>query len=148
MDQYRQAARYLGINYPYVIGHLHESVIPPLMALHDQLLSACVHIIPEERNIAAAFARASDNRRPARKGGGANDCLMFEEFRSIANAIPAADPLVLLTTNPDDFGDKSKGPAVIHQEIADDLVGTKAQICLNWDWAAGIVLSSNRLKSI
>jgi hypothetical protein len=32
------------------------------------------------------------------KGGGANDCLMFEEFRSIANSLPAANPLILLMT--------------------------------------------------
>lgn len=148
ISEYRRAAQYLGTDYPYVAGHLHESVIPSLMALHDQLLATCVHIALEEQTQLAAFARGSNNRRPARKGGGANDCLMFEEFRSIAHAVPAANPLILLTTNPEDFVDKSKGASHIHQEISDDLVGTKGQVCLNWDWAAKLVLTSARLKLI
>lgn len=148
MSQYRRAAQYLGITYPHAAGHLHESVVPSLMALHDQLLATCVHIGLEDKNQLTAFARGSNNRRPARKGGGANDCLMFEEFRSIAHAVPAADPLILFTTNPDDFVDKSKGATVIHKEITQDLAGTNAQLCLNWDWAASLVLSVARLKAI
>lgn len=148
MEQYRQVALYLGTPYPHAGGHSHESLIPSLVTLHDQLLAACVHIGAEDRIKLAAHARGSDNRRPARKGGGANDCVMFEEFRAIAHAVPAADPLVLFTTNPDDFRDKSKGATVIHQEITDDLAGTKAQLCFNWDWAARLVLSAPRLKGI
>jgi hypothetical protein len=72
---------------------------------------------------------------------------LFEEFRASARAVPAPDPLLLLTTNRDDFTDKSASGA-IHQEIADDLAGTKASLCLNWDWATGLVLSQARLKSI
>jgi hypothetical protein len=101
----------------------------------------------DEKLVSTAFARASDNRRPARKGGGANDCLLFEEFRTIAHAVPAADPLVLLTTNPDDFTDKSRAGS-IHHEITDDLVGTKGQLCLEWNWAVGLILSKARLRSI
>jgi hypothetical protein len=73
---------------------------------------------------------------------------MFEEFRRIALGVPPADPLVLFTTNPDDFVDRSKGANVIHKDITDDLSGTKAQVCLNWDWAASLVLSATRLKAI
>jgi len=148
MGEYRRAAEYLTMHYPYAAGHLHESVIPSLMALHDQLLAMCVHIALEDKTQLAAFARGSNNRRPSRKGGGANDCLMFEEFRSIAQAMPAADPLVLLTTNPDDFADKSEGPSHIHHEISDDLAGTKGQVCLNWEWAAKLVLTPVRVKLI
>lgn len=148
MGEYRRAAEYLGLHYPYAAGHLHECVIPSLMALHDQLVATCVHIAPEDKTQLAAFVRCSNNRRPARKGGGANDCLMFEEFRSIAQAMPAADPLVLLTTNPDDFLDKSKGRSHIHQEISDDLAGTKGQMCLDWRRAAKLVLTPARFNSI
>ena len=148
MEQYRQAASYLGVPYPHATGHSHESLITLLVALHEQLLSTCVHIVAEDRIKLAAQARASDNRRPASKGGGANDCVMFEEFRAIAHAVPAADPLVLFTTNPNDFEDRSKGTPVIHQDIENDLVGTKAQLCFNWYWAAKLVLSPARLKSI
>ena len=148
MDEYRRAAQYLGMSYPYGAGHLHGNVIPSLMALHNQLLATCVHIDQEEKNQRAAFIRGSNNRRPARKGGGANDCLMFEEFRSIAQAIPAADPLVLFTTNSNDFGDKSGDSIHIHQEISDDLAGTKGRVCLNWNRAAKLVLNQTRLNLI
>lgn len=148
IGQYRRAAQYLGTHYPYVDSHAHDSVIPSLTHLHNELLAASVHISPERKILAAAFARCSDNRRPSRKGGGANDCLMFEEFRTIAHAVPTADPLVLLTTNPDDFVDKSRGKSFIHDDITDDLAGTQGRVCLNWDWAVGQVLSAERLKRI
>ncbi len=147
MVSYRQAARYIGENYPHTAVFTHESLIPSLMALHDQLLATCIHILPDDSLKSAAFARASDNRRPARKGGGANDCLLFEEFRRVAHALPAADPLILLTTNPEDFTDKSQAGA-IHHEIAGGLIGTKAKLCLEWDWAAGCILSQARLSLI
>jgi hypothetical protein len=147
MIHYRQAVANAGGNYPHSAAYSHESLIPSLMSLHDRFLATCIHILPEDMNKAAAFARASDNRRPARKGGGANDCLLFEEFRSLAQIVPAAHPLVLPTTNPDDFTDKSKAGAV-HQDITDGLAGTKAQLCLDWDWAAKLILPAARLKSI
>lgn len=65
---------------------------------------------------------------------------MFEEFRNIAKSIPDANPLVLFTTNTKDFGDKSYGSTRIHTEISGDLDGTKAQVCLNWDWALNAAL--------
>jgi hypothetical protein len=148
MSQYRQAAKYLEIPYPHAAGNFHESVVPSLIALHDQFLATCTHILPEDSNQLAAFARGSHNRRPARKGGGANDCLMFEEFRAIAHAVPLADPLILFTTNSDDFADKSQGASLIHKEITDDLAGTKSQVCLDWDWAANLVLTPARRKSL
>ena len=147
ITHYRRAVAHAGGNYPHTAAYSHESLIPLLMSLHDRFLATCVHILPEDNNKAAGFARASDNRRPARKGGGANDCLLFEEFRSLAQVVPAADPLVLLTTNPDDFTDKSKAGAV-HQDISDGLAGMKGQLCLDWDWAAKLVLTAARLKSI
>jgi hypothetical protein len=147
MTPYQQVAHFMGEEYPYITGYSHESLIPRLMALHDELLATCIHVQPDDSLKSAAFARASDNRRPARKGGGANDCLLFEEFRCVARMVSAADPLILLTTNPDDFTDKSVGGA-IHRDLTGDLAGTKGQLCLNWDWAAGLVLSQARLKSI
>ena len=124
--------------YPHAAGYSHETMIPRLIALHDQLLASSVHVLKDDNLVATAFARASDNRRPARKGGGASYCLLFEEFRSIARAVPEADPLVLLSTNPEDFTDKAKGVGVIHQEITDGLAGDEAQLCLNWEWAASL----------
>jgi hypothetical protein len=140
MTPYQQVAHFLGEGYPHTTPYSHESLIPKLVALHDRLLATCTHVVPDGNLISKAFARASDNRRPARKGGGANDCLLFEEFRSIAHAVPTADLLILLTTNP--------ASGAIHQEITDDLAGTKALVCLNWDWAASLLLSKARLKSI
>lgn len=148
MDQYRLAASHFGTAYPYPAGHVHAAVVPQLIALHDRFIAACTHVQPDPMNMGVAFARASDNRRPARKGGGANDCLMFEEFRRVAHLVPAADPLVLFTTNPDDFVDRAKGPMVVHQEIADDIAGTKAQVCFDWDWACHVVLSKARFAAI
>jgi hypothetical protein len=148
ISQYRQAAEYLGIDYSHSAGPVHQRAVPALLALHDELLATCVHIVPEDKNRLAAFLRGSNNRRPACKGGGANDCLMFEEFRNIAYSIPEADPLILFTTNSNDFVDKANGANVVHQEITDDLVGTKAQLCFKWDWVASLVLNEARMKSI
>jgi hypothetical protein len=62
-------------------------------------------------------------------------------------AVPAAGPLILLTTNPDDFGDKAV-PGGVHEEIANDLMGTKACVCLSWDLAGSLVLSRARLNAL
>ena len=147
MTAHQRVAAIIGANYPHTTPYSHESLIAPLIDLHDQLLAACDHIVSDGSLTVAAFSRASDNRRPARKGGGANDCLLFEEFRSIAFAGPDVDPLVLLTTNLDDFGDKAL-PGGVHQEIANDLMGTRASVCLSWDLAASLVLGRVRLNSI
>jgi len=48
---------------------------------------------------------------------------------------------MLLTTNPHDFTQSSKTTLIVHQEIASDLAGTKAQLRFEWDWAAAFVLS-------
>jgi hypothetical protein len=148
MNSHRQVAETFGMAYLHPTPFTHEDLIGPLIQLHDRLLDACVHVTTDPGLESAALKRAGKRRRPARGGGGANDCLMFEEFRSVARAVPAADPLVLLTTNTDDFARDKNSHGVIHGEIADDLAGTRAQICLNWDWAAAVVLSSARQKLI
>jgi hypothetical protein len=138
----------LGLPYPHTASFSHESLIVPLINLHDQLLAAFVHVTTEPSIESIALRRAGDNRRPARRGGGANDCLLFEEFRKVASAVPSADPLILLTTNTDDFGGDKGSSGGIHPEIAGDLIGTKARVCLSWDLVAAAVLTRARLKLI
>lgn len=145
---YRYVAGTLATAYPHAATFNHEDLIAPLVHLHDRLLAACTHAVTEPALESLALKRAGRRRRPARGGGGANDCLMFEEFRNVAHAVPTADPLVLLTTNTDDFGRDKAAQGIVHPEIAHDLAQTKAQVCLNWDWAAAAVLSSARRKLI
>jgi hypothetical protein len=147
LHQYRQVALSLDVPYPHVADYSHQSLITPLNVLLNQFLASCVHIAEEDTIKLAAFKRSSHNRRPARKGGGTNDCAMFEEFLAIAKAVPTAEPLVLFTTNVDDFAERSKG-SFVHQELLDDLAGTQAQICLNWEWAAKAVLSAARVEAL
>ncbi len=144
VNEHRTAAAHLGVDYPYMDPFTHESLIAPLMDLHDRILDACTHPIADPSLIADVYARSSDARRPARQGGGTNDCMLFEEFRSVAAALPAATPLVLLTTNPSDFADRSRG-GQIHHEISDDLAGTAARVCVEWDVAVGLTVSVARL---
>lgn len=148
MIAHLEVANAIGEPYPHTSSYSHENLIAPLVSLHDQLLAACVHITSDQAVELVAFRRAGDNRRPARRGGGANDCLLFEEFRSIARAVPAADPLILLTRNTDDFGGDKTAPGAIHPEIAGDLIGTSARVCTTWDLAAAVTLSVARLKLI
>lgn len=148
MAAHRRVAEVLGAAYPYTANSFsHEALVGPLVSLHDQLLAACVYAWTEPAIESAALRRGGDNRRPARKGGGANDCLLFEEFLTIARAVPAADPLVLLTTNTDNFGDKGP-PDRVHADLTVDLAGTKAQVCLSWDRAAALLLTPTRRTSI
>jgi hypothetical protein len=135
LAQYHQASGYLNATYPYSLTYNHQSIIPYLITLRDQLLNACVHIRQDDGIRSLAFDRSSNGRRPATHGGGTNDCLMFEEFRYIAKSIPNANPLILFTTNTKDFADKTYGSTRIHAEISNDLDGTEAQVCLNWNWA-------------
>jgi hypothetical protein len=144
VEEHRATAAYLGVSYPYQTRFTHESLITPLIELHDRFLDACTNPMEDPTLILRAFARSSDARRPARQGGGTNDCMLFEEFRQVALAVPAV-PLVLLTTNPSDFADKSKGNQ-IHHEISDDLAGTAARVCVDWEVAARLVLNSVRLQ--
>jgi hypothetical protein len=148
MGHHRHVAGIIGAAYPHAQGFAHDSLIAPLLALHDQLLASSVHVIRDLTIADTALRRAGSRRRPARGGGGANDCLMFEEFRHVALAVPSADPLVLLTTNTDDFGAEKGSRGLVHPEITDDLVPTKARVCLNWGEAAAIVLTPARLKSL
>jgi len=146
MDLYRSAASCLEVE--RAPDYHHTSVIAPLVALHERLLSTCVHV-SDTSMWKEAFGRSIAKRRPAKQGSSeVVDCLMFEEFRSLARAIPKAAPLVLFTVNTDDFGDKSQKPVVVHQELSDDLSGTNAEICLNWDLAAKLVLRKGRLRAI
>jgi hypothetical protein len=143
MDLYRNAASCLGVE--RAPSYHHTSVIAPLVALYERLLSTCVHV-SDTSMWKAAFGRSIAKRRPAKQGSSeVVDCLMFEEFLSIAQVIPNAAPLVLFTVNTDDFGDKSQKPVVVHQELSDDLSGTNAEICLNWDLAAKLMLRKDRL---
>jgi len=144
---HRRVAHTLGVPYPYVAQFSHETLVGPLVRLHDRLLAACVYASTEPAIESAALRRGGDNRRPARKGGGANDCLLFEEFLSIARAAPAANPLVLLTTNADDFGD-TRSPDGVHADLTVDLAGTSALVCLSWDRAAARVLKATRLRLV
>jgi hypothetical protein len=148
IDAHRDVAAMLGVAYPYGAAFSHETLVPSLIGLHDQLLNACVHAVTEPTIEVIAFRRAGIRRRPAKGGGGANDCLMFEEFRSIAGAVPAAPSLVLLTVNTDDFLDKEAAGKPIHPDITSDLVGTSARVCMTWPEAASKVLSPARLALI
>lgn len=144
----RHVANTLGAAYPHATGFSHENLVSLLVALYKQLLATCIHVVNDPALAPVALTRAGKRRRPARGGGGANDCLLFEEFRSIAHAAPQADPLVLLTTNAADFGSEKTSLGTVHPEITADLVGTKARVCLSWDSAAAAVLSTARLRLI
>lgn len=132
----------VGHGYPHVTPFSHEGLVGPLLALHDELLDTCVHLTNDPTLAPVVLMRAGIRRRPARGGGGVNDCLMFEEFRHVARAVPRAEPLILLTTNTSDFGEQGR----VHSEIADDLAGTKARVCLSWPEAAAAVLGEARLR--
>lgn len=144
---HRRVADTLGSPYPCTGPFSHESLVGPLVNLHDQLMDTCVYALADQATAMAALARAGDNRRPARKGGGVNDCILFEEFLSIARAAPTANTLILLTTNTNDFGDKNSQTGV-HVSLTAELVSTTARICLSWDETAAAVLSSPRCKLI
>ncbi|HEX8524229.1 MAG TPA: hypothetical protein VF669_18385 [Tepidisphaeraceae bacterium] len=148
INVHRTTATALGVTYPHAPGFTHESIVPSLISLHDQLLNTCVHAVTDTTIQVAAFKRAGIRRRPAKGGGGVNDCLMFEEFRHVAHAAPDPKALILLTVNTEDFVDKDRPGRPIHSEISSDLAGTKARVCLSWPEAAAAVLSAARLARI
>ena len=136
---YQAVAAAVGHPYSDAAEVDHERLIAPLVALHDQLLDACDHLAKDRDAQVAALERAGLRRRPARGGGGANDCLMFEEFRRVALAAQSAGPIVLVTTNTADFADVP-AKTRMHPDIAADLEGTNAVVCLTWPQAAAAVL--------
>ena len=137
----------VGRPYPHRAAYSHADLVGPLIDLHDQLLAACTYTSQDQAAAMAALARAGDNRRPARKGGGVNDCILLEEFLAIARGRTSGHPLVLLTTNTSDFGDKA-GPDGVHADLAADLAPTGARIRLSWATAAATLLPPARLGLI
>lgn len=146
LGHYQRIAGTFGTTYPHTACFQHESLVSALVGLCDQLLEKCTCAITDDHVGKAALARAGDNRRPARKGGGVNDCILLEEFLSIARVAAKAEPLILLTTNIADFGD-SHNRAGIHPDLAAELVDTRARLCLNWEEALH-ALSPARRKLI
>ena len=138
----------MGMPYPYAAGHHHESVIPSLAALHYQLLATCVHIVLEERTQLWHSPEATAiTVGQGGEGGGANDCLMFEEFRALCRLSPRRIRssclrriLMISWTGPRALPTSTRKSATILPQ--------RRQVCVNWDWAAKLVLSAARVKSI
>ncbi len=104
-----------------------------LRDLSAKLLSKAVHLLPSDETKSKATDRTLSCIRPARKGGGLQDCIIIEEYLEVSRLLQAAGfskKRVFCTSNAEDYQDGRQ----LHKTLADEFSAVGLVFTNSFPW--------------
>ncbi|MCI0376533.1 MAG: hypothetical protein L0215_02890 [Gemmataceae bacterium] len=108
-------------------------LVAKLRDLAAELLKNSIHLFPSNELKVRAFDRSLARKRPARKGGGVQDCTIIEEYLEFCRLLQAggfAKKRAFCSSNTEDYQDGHK----LHESLASEFasVGLVFTNALHW----------------
>lgn len=109
-----------------------------LRQLAEVVLANSLELSAEDRINTLAMQRVISNKRPSRKGEQAKDCVIIEEYFSLADHLRQQDfgfPIVLISSNTRDYCD-SAATTQLHPDLTQDFQTWRMEYSKHWSHAA------------